>query len=89
MKNEIILTIYLQPGAKQSEVCGTHDGNIKIKVNSPPIDGKANAALIRFLANYLDIPKSSIKLVSGQKSRIKKLKLIGVSNDLVKLKLSI
>ena len=74
-KNEIILNIYLQPGAKKTEVAGTHNGYIKIKINSPPVDGKANAALIQFLSDFLDVPKSSVTLMSGQKSRIKKVGL--------------
>ena len=74
-KNEIILSIYLQPGAKKSEVSGMHDGHIKIKVNSPPVDGKANDALILFLSDFLNIPKSNIKIITGEKSRIKKLSI--------------
>ena len=87
IKNETIFTIYLQPGAKKSEVCGTHDGHIKIKVNSLPVDGKANAALIQFLSDILDIPKSSIELISGKKSRIKKVKITGVSEVVCNKKL--
>lgn len=75
VKSEFVFTIYLQPGAKKSGVIGTHDGHIKIKVNSPPVDGKANEALILFLSNFLNIPKSNIKILSGEKSRIKKLSI--------------
>lgn len=71
--NEVVLNIYLQPGAKKSELVGQHDGCIKIKVNSPPVDGKANQALILFLSDFLKIPKSKIKIISGEKSRIKKV----------------
>lgn len=74
-KNKIVFKIYLQPGAKKSEVSGIHDGHIKIKVNSPPIDGKANEALILFLSELLDIPKSKITIASGEKSRIKKISI--------------
>lgn len=76
-KHNCILTIYLQPSAKKSEIVGLHDGHIKIKVNSPPIDGKANEALILFLSEFLNIPKSTIKIISGEKSRIKKISIIG------------
>lgn len=74
-KDKAILGIYLQPGAKKTEVSGVHDNHIKIKVNSPPVDGKANEALILFLSEFLDIPKSKIKIVSGEKSRIKKISI--------------
>lgn len=77
---KVLLTIYLQPGAKKSEVSGMHDGHIKIKINSPPVDGKANEALILFLSEFLDIPKSKIKIVSGEKSRIKKIAIETLMN---------
>lgn len=76
-KNQLILNIYLQPGAKKTEICGIYDGHIKIKINSPPVDGKANEALVQFLSGFLDIPKSSIEIIVGHKSRIKKIKIIG------------
>ena len=80
-KHETILTIYLQPGAKKPEITGIHDGHIKIKVNSPPVDGKANNALILFLSEFLHIPKSDIKIIAGEKSRIKKLLISGSMDE--------
>ena len=65
------LKIYLQPGAKKSEICGMHGDFIKIKVQSPPVDGKANEALIDFLSRKLAISKSLISIRAGQKSRFK------------------
>ncbi len=81
LKNEIILNVYLQPGAKKSELSGMHNGHIKIKVNSQPIDGKANDALILFLSDFLKIPKSHIKIISGKKSRMKKISITGLIDD--------
>lgn len=75
------LTIYLQPSAKKSEISGMHNGYVKIKLNSPPIDGKANEALILFLSEFLKIPKSTIKIISGEKSRIKKLLIVSSMNE--------
>ena len=80
MKTSFILTVYLQPGAKKSEIVGLHDGNIKIKVKAPPIDGKANAALIDFLSEFFDVSKSSIKIISGDKSRLKKVAITNLSD---------
>lgn len=71
----------MQPGAKKSAVSGMHDGHIKIKVNLPPIDGKANDALILFLSDFLNIPKSTIKIISGEKSRIKKISIATATNE--------
>lgn len=68
---QTLITIYLQPGAKKCEVVDKHGDYIKIKVQSPPVDGKANQTLIDFLAKLLAIPKSSIAIISGEKSRVK------------------
>lgn len=65
------LKIYLQPGAKKSEIVGKHGDHIKIKVQLPPIDGKVNAALIDFLSEKLSISKSLITITAGLKSRFK------------------
>lgn len=73
--NQLFITIYLQPGAKKTEVSGMHDGHIKIKINSPPVDGKANEALIMFLSTILNIPKYKINIISGEKSRVKKISI--------------
>lgn len=80
MKTEFILTVYLQPGARKSEIVGLHDGHIKIKVKAPPVDGKANAALINFLSEFFNTPKSSIKIISGDKSRLKKVAIANLSD---------
>lgn len=88
--NPLLITVYLQPGSKKTEVAGMHDGHIKIKLNSPPVDGKANEALILFLSKFLNIQKSKIKIVSGEKSRIKKLSISGIIDQKeIKSKLAI
>lgn len=71
MKSDLQLKIYLQPGAKKSEIVGQHGEYIKIKVQSPPVDGKANEALIHFLAEKFCIAKSFISISTGLKSRFK------------------
>ena len=71
MKSDLQLKIYLQPGAKKSEIVGKHSDAIKIKVQARPIDGEANKALIDFLSEMLSIPKAFISIKSGQKSRFK------------------
>ena len=73
----LILTLYIQPGAKSSEVIGLHGDALKIKLASPPIDGKANKALLQFIAAQFDIPLRQIKLIHGEKSRHKTVELLG------------
>ena len=67
----VLLTLHIQPGAKKTEVVGLHGDALKLRLAAPPVDGKANDALIAFLAARLDIPKSRLELVSGQTSRRK------------------
>ncbi len=71
------LVIYCQPGAKRSQVAGLFDGKVKIQLAAQPQDGEANQELIRFLSVALGVPKSSITLLSGQSSRIKRLEIAG------------
>lgn len=65
------LTLHIQPGAKKTEVAGVHGDALKLRLAAPPVDGKANAALLAFLAERLDLPKSALTLKSGQASRRK------------------
>lgn len=67
----ISLTLYIQPGAKLTQISGKHDQALKIRLAAPPIEGKANKALITFLAKKLSIPKNRIQLDSGTLSRHK------------------
>lgn len=77
----LILTLYIQPGAKSSEVIGLHGEALKIKLASPPIDGKANKALLQFIAAKFDIPLRQIKLIRGEKSRHKTVELLGCTTN--------
>jgi uncharacterized protein (TIGR00251 family) len=70
-----IITLYIQPGAKQSRLVGLHDGMPKIAIKARPIDGEANEALITFLAELGGVPKRSIEILSGQTSRTKRLQV--------------
>ncbi len=63
--------IYVQPKASKTRIMGLHDGLLKIGVTSPPIDGKANCAVVKFFAKYLKISKSDVVLRAGLHSRRK------------------
>ena len=56
------LTLHIQPGARKTEVAGPHGDALKIRLAAPPVDGKANAALIEFLADRLGVAKSTVVL---------------------------
>lgn len=66
-----LLRVRVQPRAKRSEVAGQRDGAVVIRVAAPPVDGKANAALLAFVADRLGLSKSAVSLKSGQTSRRK------------------
>lgn len=65
------LAVQLTPGAKKNEVIGVLGNELKIRLQAPPIEGRANAALVRYLADCLDVPKSRVRVVHGQTSRHK------------------
>lgn len=75
----IVLTLHIQPGAKRTETAGLHGDALKIRLAAPPVDGKANEALIAFLAKTLGVPKSHVELISGQTSRAKRVRVAGVA----------
>lgn len=75
----VIISIHVQPKASRNEVTGIHDGEIRIRLTSPPVEGAANKLCIEFLAKLLKTSKSSITLISGDKSRHKILKITGMS----------
>ena len=75
------LTLHIQPGAKKTEVAGEYGDALKIRLAAPPVDGKANAALIAFVADRLGVAKSSVSLKSGQTSRRKVLEVTGAPAD--------
>ena len=79
----ITLTLHIQPGAKKTEFSGLHGDALKIRLAAPPVDGKANEALIRFIAEKLNLPKSAVNLKSGQISRHKVLEVEGASPQVV------
>ncbi len=75
------LTLHIQPGASKSEVAGVHGDALKIRLAAAPVDGKANAALIGFVADRLGLAKSAIRLKSGQTSRRKVLEVVAAPAD--------
>jgi uncharacterized protein (TIGR00251 family) len=79
----ITLTLHIQPGAKKTEFAGRHGDALKIRLAAPPVDGKANEALVKFIATTLHLPKSSVMLKSGQTSRHKVLEITGATAESV------
>lgn len=75
----ILLFIHLQPRSSRNELAGIHGDRLKVRLTAPPVDSKANEALCEFLAEKLGVPKSSVQLVRGEKSRKKDVLVSGLS----------
>ncbi len=81
------LRFHIVPNAKQNQVMGEHGSAIKIKLRAPALEGKANAALCRFLAEALKISECRIVLERGHKSREKLIRIEGLSEEEVRCRL--
>jgi len=77
MKNTI-LKVYIQSKSSKNEIIGPYRDGIKVKVTAPPIEGKANEVLIRFLSKAFGISPSFIEIIKGHHSREKTLRILGV-----------
>lgn len=73
------LTLHVQPGARRSEIAGTHGDALKIRLAAPAVDGRANACLIEFLARRLGVAKSNVELVAGAAGRRKRVRIRGAA----------
>lgn len=86
----VYISLHVQPGARKEGVTGLFGASIKVALKAPPVDGKANSALLRFLADELGVPQSSLELCAGASSRDKKVFVAGLTleqtEELLKLK---
>jgi uncharacterized protein (TIGR00251 family) len=74
-----IVAVRVHPGARKNSVTGIHADAVKIALTAPPVEGKANEALIEFFAETLRLPKSRVAIIAGPASRSKKLRITGRS----------
>jgi uncharacterized protein len=74
-----VLSVRVHPGARKNAITGVHDGGLKISLTTPPADGRANEALIAFLADRLGVPRARISLLTGASSRSKTLRITGLT----------
>lgn len=75
----VVLSVHASPRSVKSQVQGLHGNAVKVKLQAPPVDGKANGALVEFLAGVLGVPRRHVSLVSGATSRCKQVAIAGVS----------
>ena len=72
---DLILAVHIQPKASRDALDGTYGERLKIRISAPPVDGKANEHLIRFLAGLFDVPRRQVRLLSGESSRAKRIRI--------------
>jgi len=70
---ELILHVHIQPKATKSKIVGIYDNCLKIAIKAPPVDGKANSELLRFLASLCGLRKNQLEIKSGTASRRKQI----------------
>ena len=80
----LIFTVRVAPQASKSEIVGEINGALKIRITSPPIDGAANAELIKLLAKVFGVSKSAVEIMSGQMAKTKRIKIYGANAENLK-----
>jgi len=69
------LQVHIQPNGKKNEVLGEYNGALKIRIHAPPLEGKANEELVKFLAKVFLVKRSDIKIIRGDQSRSKLMEI--------------
>lgn len=77
----VTLTLHIQPGAKRSEIAGLHGEALKIRLAAPPVEGRANEALLKFIAELFGVPVRQVELKQGGQSRHKVVAISGSKID--------
>ena len=77
---DLVLDVRVQPRASRSEIAGVHGERLRIRLQAPPVDGKANAALVEFVAGLFAIPRARVTIEHGLTGRDKRLRLRGVQS---------
>ncbi len=76
--NGVVISVRAQPGARRTAIVGVHGEALKVAVQAPPVDGKANAALEEALAEWLGLKRSQVELKAGASSRDKTFAVVGM-----------
>ncbi len=79
--NGVLLAVFVQPRSSKNQICGLQNGELKLRLTAPPVDGAANDCCREFLARLFRISRSSITIVAGEASRHKRIRLEGIDTD--------
>lgn len=72
---DLILEVHVQPGARREELAGQHGGRLRVRIKAPPVEGRANRNLVKFLSNLFKVAPRDITLLRGGNSRDKRLRI--------------
>ena len=78
-RDGVVIDVRVIPRSGRSGIAGTRQGALVVKLNAPPVDGAANAELIEILADTLGVPKSAVTIASGDRSRLKRVRVEGIA----------
>jgi uncharacterized protein (TIGR00251 family) len=78
-KGTVVFSVRVQPRSSKNEVVGVIDGSLKIRLQAPAVENRANEELCAFLAELLKRPKSAVRILSGEHSRSKRVEILGVT----------
>jgi hypothetical protein len=79
VRDGLSLSVWVTPGARRSELAGVADGRLRVRLAAPPFEGRANDALVRYVAGLLAVRRDQVSVVAGGRSRRKLLRLTGVT----------
>jgi len=83
----VTFAVHVTPRARKDEIGGAHGDAIKVRITAPPVEGAANAHLIKFLAEVLGVPARQVSIVAGETSRRKVVSVAGLSLEAVRERL--
>ncbi|HEX5217292.1 MAG TPA: DUF167 domain-containing protein [Vicinamibacterales bacterium] len=86
--DSVLVTVRVIPRANRSQIAGTRNDALLVRLSAPPVDGAANAALIEVLAAALDVPRRDISLIAGERSRTKRVQVRGLTAEDIKQRLT-
>ncbi len=75
-QDDLLLNLYIQPKASRDQIVGKHGEELKVAITAPPVDGKANAHLSKYLAKAFKVPKSDVHILKGELGRHKQIKIL-------------
>jgi uncharacterized protein (TIGR00251 family) len=79
----VSFVVRVQPRASRDEIVGEHQDGLKIRLTAPPVDDRANDALRKLLAARLNVPVAAVRIASGERSRTKRVEILGVTAAMI------